>query len=163
MEPLQLVVWGELGAVYYFVRPSNNRIPAKEFLDQCQESDKKKFIKGSFDRFTKMGVDYEIPNRFKPLHDDAKPLWEFKEHAPHIYAAREIFTLGEGDAKKQIAVAVLLNGWKKEKNGKAREETARIATAMTLYREYLGTGGKENNGKWEAMGTATERARRSRS
>jgi hypothetical protein len=162
MEPLQLRARGERGAIYYFVRP-NGRISAKAYLDQLQENIRNKF-KGSFSMFIEKGPAYEKLERFKSLHSDGKPLWEFKEHgsSPRIYAVREVFSLGEGTAKVQIAVAVLLDGWTKEKQGKGKEEPIKIGAAKSLYYEYLQLGGREHNGKLESMGTVAERAYRSR-
>jgi hypothetical protein len=39
---------------------------------------------------------------------------------------------------------VLLYGWSKDKDGKSREEDLHIATAISLYEEYLAELKKEN-------------------
>jgi hypothetical protein len=156
--PLRLLVTGKLGSVYAFIR-NGGRTPAIDFLDGLERGVRKQFD-GSFDALTKLGADYENRKRFKGLHSYGKPLWEFKEHAPRIYAVREIVVLGDGDRRVQIAVAILLDGWKKEKEGKAKEEPTRIASALKLYREYLDAGVKDKYGNETSLGTATERANR---
>jgi len=154
--PLQLLVRGRVGTVFAFVR-AGERTPAMDFLRVSERSVQNKF-NGSFDAFSKLGADYENQNRFKVLHAYGKPLWEFKEHAPRIYTVREVFAVGEGDGRVQIAVAILLDGWKKEKDGKAKEEKTRIASALSLYREYMDAAVRDSYGNQIPLGTATERA-----
>ena len=85
---------------------------------------------GPFDAVTKMGARYQNRERFTPLHDEGKPLWEFKEHDHRLYAVRE--RIGP------LAVRViLLNGWIKDKPGKSKEEKAKINTALGYYAEYI--------------------------
>ncbi|MGA8643353.1 hypothetical protein [Candidatus Binatus sp.] len=160
--PLRRMVGGRSGAVYSFVRP-NNREPAKDFLENLQKDVSNKF-RGSFDFFTKMGAEYEIHSRFKPLHNEGKPLWEFKEHAHHFYAVREVFTLTDRTGQdRKIAVVVLLDGWKKEKGGKGKkEERDRIGGALNLYNEYRSAGMRKSDGTDEPLGTALERKERLR-
>lgn len=158
--PLRIKVRGEFGAVYGFVR-DNNDYPADKFLEVCEGNFQTRF-RGSFDVLAKTGCDYESYVRFRSLHNEGKPLWEFKEHAHRIYAAREIFTIGEGRDQQKIAVVILFNGWKKGKDGKAKEEKIRIATAQTLYAEYLRTRVRNYNGEQESLAIATERAHRNR-
>jgi hypothetical protein len=158
--PLRIIVRGEFGVVYSFVR-ENSRCPADVFLGECEGNYKKKF-QGSFDSLTKQGADYENQVRFKGLHDYGRPLWEFKEHDHRIYAVREILNIGEGSEKKLIAVVVLLNGWKKDKDGKAKEEKIKIAAGQTLYAEYQRQGVRDGYGNQESLAIATERAHRSR-
>lgn len=159
--PLRPKVRGEVGTVYSFIR-DNDRCPVDIFLENCQKDYQNKF-KGSFETFTKLGAEYENRERFTPLHRDGRPLWEFKEHGHRIYAVREVFVVGNGTNEKNIAVAVLLSGWKKGKEGKAtKEEKIQIASAITLYNEYASTGGRTADGKHEPLGTATERAHRNR-
>jgi hypothetical protein len=159
--PLRPIVRGESGAVYSFIRP-NNREPAKDFLDNLPKNIGDKF-KGNFDGFTKMGAEYGGIVRFKPLHSYGKPLWEFKEHAPRVYTVREVFALADkaGGGERLIAVAILLMGWTKGKEGKNREEKEKIESALTLYQEYL-SAGRSMYGESTPMGTAIERKERLR-
>jgi hypothetical protein len=77
-----------------------------------------------------MGKDYVNDQRFWPLTKKAgKPLWEFKQHDHRLYCARTVI----GSAVE----LVLLHGWSKDKEGRSREEDNQIATAITLYEEYL--------------------------
>jgi hypothetical protein len=159
--PLRPIVRGESGAVYSFIR-ANNREPAKDFLDSLPKSIGNKF-KGNFGGFIKMGAEYGGIVRFKPLGTYGKPLWEFKEHSPRIYTVRELFSLADGrGGERMIAVAVLLMGWAKGKEGKSREEKERIESALTLYQEYL-SAGRSVYGESTSMGTAIERQARLRS
>jgi hypothetical protein len=159
--PLRFLVREKSGAVYSFVRPSNSRDPAHDFFQTLQKDIRDRFD-GNFGVFANMGSEYENYIRFKPLHNNGKPLWEFKEHAFHLYTVREVFTLvHRNGARQQIAVAVLLNGWKKEKGGQGKKEEAReIKSAISLYDEYRSTGVRNNDGEQEPMGTASERKAR---
>ena len=126
--PRQLYLKGPLGSVYLYVRPSS-RIPAKEFLNDCEEIRRKK-LKGLFRALTELGARFQLHQQFKPLHNEGKPLWEFKAFDHRLYAIREQIS--------EMAVnVVLLNGWVKDKEGKAKEERDKIAIAITLYQEYL--------------------------
>jgi hypothetical protein len=94
-------------------------------------------FEGSFATVTKMGADYQIHERFKPLHGEGKPLWEFKEHGHRLYCIRVTGAAGS-------VTIVLLNGWKKDKVGRgANEERQKIKNAQRLREEYVkrGTGG----------------------
>jgi len=82
-----------------------------------------------------MGAKYVNETRFKPLHGDGKPLWEFKEHDHRLYCIRFVETGDRADV-------VLLNGWIKDKEGKTKRENSQIATAKTLYAEYQPSGGR---------------------
>ena len=158
--PLRPIVRGESGAVYSYIRP-NNREPAKDFLDKLPKNISDKF-KGNFGGFIKMGAEYCGLIRFKPLNTYGKPLWEFKEHSPRIYTVREVFALADGrGGERLIAVAVLLMGWAKGKEGKSREEKEKIESALTLYQEYL-RAGRSVYGESTPMGTAIERQERLR-
>lgn len=86
-------------------------------------------FKGSFDAVTKMGARYQNRERFTPLHEEGKPLWEFKEHDHRLYAIRRQI----GPRAVQV---ILLNGWVKDKSGKSREEKVKIRTALSYYGEY---------------------------
>ena len=88
----------------------------------------KKFY-GLFDALTKIGSDYCNHERFRPLHDAGKPLWEFKQHDHRLYCFRHAF-------EKSIHV-VLFNGWIKEKRGKTEEENRQIVRAKDLYQEFM--------------------------
>jgi hypothetical protein len=75
------------------------------------------------------GARYENHQRFTALRNDGKPLWEFKEFDHRLYAVRE--QIGERAVR-----IILLNGWVKDKGGKAKEERGKIETALNLYQEY---------------------------
>jgi len=89
----------------------------------------KKF-RGSFDALTKMGADYCNQDRFKPLKDAGKPLWEFKEFDYRLFCFRHVLP------EKRIEV-VLFNGWVKDKDGRHEKEDREIATAKCFYKEFL--------------------------
>jgi hypothetical protein len=125
--PLRERCTGEFGDVFDFERPSG-RCPVADFLDGCDRKERKKFD-GSFGALLRMGSRYANHQRFKPLHDQGKPLWEFKEFDHRIYCARVVFGI-----KVRI---VLLWGWVKDKAGKAKQEQNEIVTALHLYSEYL--------------------------
>jgi hypothetical protein len=89
-----------------------------------------KKLSGGFQALTVMGKDYVNDQRFRPLTKKAgKPLWEFKEHDHRLYCARIV----RGNAVE----IVLLHGWSKDKEGPSREEDQQIATAISLYEEFL--------------------------
>jgi hypothetical protein len=157
--PLGLLVEGRQGTVFKFVR-TGGRCPATEFLDGLDRGDLNKF-KGSFNTFVKLGAEYENQIRFKGLRGHGKPLWEFKEHSQRIYSAREVFSLVDGNNRVQVAVAVLLSGWRKGRGITGREEKTQIESASTLYREYMSITQREH-GKETPLATAIERARRYR-
>jgi hypothetical protein len=97
----------------------------------CDAATKRKFD-GSFDALTQMGAKYYVSQRFKALSGNGKPLWEFKEHGLRLFCHIE----RTGD----FVMAVLLNGWdkqKKKKKGQDKEENAQIETAHRLRQEYL--------------------------
>lgn len=73
-------------------------------------------------------VEFCNPQRFKPLHGAAKPLWEFKEDDHRLYCVR--FVHG-----KHLTV-VLLDGWVKGGNRKNREDRE-IEKALGLLDEFL--------------------------
>jgi hypothetical protein len=53
-------------------------------LDSLEKNAQKKFM-GQFDALAKHGTDIPVmPQRYKPLTCEGKPLWEFKEHADRI-------------------------------------------------------------------------------
>lgn len=125
---LELVVRDKLGQVLRYVRP-NGKCPAKEFLDESEERFKK--FKGSFAAAVTLGSDYMIHERFHPLHDDGKPLWEFKEHKDRLFCLR-IVTTGK------FVTIILFNGWRKDKEGRGKkEEEAQIRRALNLLSEYM--------------------------
>jgi hypothetical protein len=88
-----------------------------------------KKLRASFHALTIMGADYCNDQRFRPLTKAGRPLWEFKQHDHRLYCARIV----RGTAVEII----LLHGWSKDKEGKSKEENNQVATAMTLYEEYL--------------------------
>jgi len=91
----------------------------------------KKF-QGAFDALTKMGANLPVmPERFKPLSGEGKPLWEFKEHDHRLYCSKRVL----GDSKK--VQVVLFNGWSKDQEGKTDREKREIAQARGLYAEFL--------------------------
>jgi hypothetical protein len=72
---------------------------------------------GAFDSIVKNGTDIPaLPQRYKPLTGDGKPLWEFKEHGDRIYCERLIVNGNK-------VLITLFNGWSKGKEG---EPIARI-------------------------------------
>jgi len=83
---------------------------------------------GQFDCLTKTGAKYCNQQRFWPLHGEGKPLWEFKEADHRLYCIRIV--------NKNNIIAVLLNGWVKDKRGKSREEAREIEKAKSLYEEF---------------------------
>jgi hypothetical protein len=95
---------------------------------------------GSFATLTRLGIDYQIHERFKPLHGEGKPLWEFKEHGHRLYCLRR------GTDVAGSVTVILLSGWKKDKDGKrSNEEREEIKKAQHLREEYEETltgGGK---------------------
>ena len=116
-----------MGRIYRFVRPSG-RCPSHDFLGGLDSQAVKKF-RGSFDALSKVGSRYYNEQRFKALVGNAKPLWEFKEHADRLYCFRRV----EGER----VVVTLLDGWAKEKEGKSRQEVHKIQSALTLLTEFL--------------------------
>lgn len=109
---------------------ANGRCPTSDFLNDLDHKLVKKF-KGSFNALATMGAKYVNHERFKPLSDAGKPLWEFKEHGHRLYCFRK---QDEGNASITV---VLFNGWEKDKKGRTKEEDTRIATARALLDEFL--------------------------
>lgn len=89
----------------------------------------KKF-KGSFDALIKMGAAYQNQERFRALHGEGKPLWEFKEFDHRLYCYRH-------QDKNNVLLVVLLTGWVKQKKGKTDIEGREITRAQNLYCEFL--------------------------
>lgn len=87
-------------------------------------------FKGQFDAITKSGATYCNQQRFKPLHGDGKPLWEFKESDHRLYCYRQVVPPNK-------LFVVLLNGWVKQKKGKTDMEEREIKRAMDLYAEFM--------------------------
>jgi hypothetical protein len=106
---------------------ANGRCPSSDFLGDIEKSMLKKFA-GQFDALTKMPK-YSNQQRFWPLSEKGKPLWEFKEHDHRIYCFRSLV----GNS----VVIVLFNGWIKDKKGKTEKETREIEKAQTVYSEFL--------------------------
>jgi hypothetical protein len=121
-----MLVRGVKGTVFRYVRPSG-RCPAEEFLNGCIQEVVKKF-EGSLDAATKIGAAYYIHERFKPLHGEGKPLWEFKHSQHRLYCERI-------ELPGRCVRIVLLNGWIKDKAGKAKQEPREIKIAKTLLTE----------------------------
>ena len=109
------------GKVFLFVR-DNTRVPVRAFLEELTGADQRKF-QGNFRTLVQVGKTYRNRERFKPLRDEGKPLWEFKEHDHRIYCVRREV----GDC----VYAVLLFGWTKDKAGRHREETRSIERAQS--------------------------------
>ena len=107
-----------------FVR-RGGRCPSREFLDDCQKPQRKKFD-GSFDTLIRMGAPYHNEQRFKALTGKGKPLWEFKEHDHRIYCRRVV--------RGTAVDVVLLRGWVKDKT-KGKQENAEIEKALNLLKE----------------------------
>lgn len=108
------------------MRPSGQS-PARDFLESRERAMRKRFA-GSFDALVRMGANYEIDNRFKPLKGEARPLWEFKEEDQRIHCSRE----QQGAAVRVI----LLNGFVKDRGQGKKHEAQAIETGLGLYREY---------------------------
>lgn len=89
----------------------------------------KKFA-GQFDALTKQGASYCNYQRFTPLSERGKPLWEFKEHDHRLYCFRRV-------GPQNTIVLVLLNGWVKQKSGKIKKEHREIECAMEVYAEFM--------------------------
>ncbi|MCC6653075.1 MAG: hypothetical protein IT348_18120 [Candidatus Eisenbacteria bacterium] len=124
---LEQVADGPKGRVLSFVR-SNGRSPARDFLSGCDRKMRSK-LDGSFGGLTSMGEKYYNEQRFKPLKDKGKGLWEFKEHDHRLYCLRKV--------SGGRVTAVLLNGWVKDKAGRSREEDREIARAQGYLKELL--------------------------
>jgi hypothetical protein len=88
-----------------------------------------KKLRASFHALTVMGEDYCNDQRFWPLTRAGKPLWEFKHHDHRLYCARIV--------RGRAVEIILLHGWSKDKEGKSKEEDHQVATAISLYEEYL--------------------------
>lgn len=114
--------------MFAFVRPSNGRCPACDLLGRIESRFRKRFL-GSFDALGKTGASYHNEQRFKALHGDGKPLWEFKEHDHRLYCYRK----PRGDSVD----VVLLDGWIKDKKGKTEMENSRITAAQNLRSEFI--------------------------
>ena len=85
---------------------------------------------GQLDALTKLGASYVNQQRFTPLHNQGKPLWEFKEHDHRLYCVR---------IPKQATTLeiVLFSGWVKQKSGKTGKEDRAIEHAKTVYEEFM--------------------------
>lgn len=79
---------------------------------------------------TDQGARYCNQQRFKQLHTNGKPLWEFKEADHRVYCFRRVVDNG-------AVVIVLFNGWVKDKEGKTGKEQREIERALVLYNEFL--------------------------
>jgi hypothetical protein len=128
--PSRTIAAGDRGRINEYVRPGpEERCPAEEFLDGLEKNTRKKFM-GQFDALAKHGTDIPvIPERYKPLTGDGKPLWEFKQHDDRIYCERLVV----GGNKVLI---MLFNGWTKDKAGRTRREDIEIVKAQNLYQEF---------------------------
>jgi hypothetical protein len=114
-------------------RLANGRCLAKEFLDAIEKSMQDKF-EGQFKAVSAIGRSYYNRERFKPLQDKGKPLWEFKQFDHRLYCCRE--------CKGEWVKIILLYGCVKQKSGKTKSENAEIATAMRIFEEYENTKGR---------------------
>ena len=126
--PIHEYVRGELARVVHFERPCNRRCPSIEFLEKEIESKALKKFKGQFHCLTSMGARYCNHERFKPLHDKGKPLWEFKEGDHRLYCARLV--------KENRLIIALFNGWIKDRRGRTEKEEREIEKAVGLYEEF---------------------------
>lgn len=126
--PLQPHLIGSRARIFRFVRPSNGRCPACDFLKGLDTSSSNKF-KGSFDALSKIGAPYHNMERFKGLIGPGKPLWAFKEHDQRLYCFRRIIS--------EAVDIVLFNGWAKDKKGRNNEEVQRVLAAQNLLVEFL--------------------------
>jgi hypothetical protein len=86
-------------------------------------------FKGQFHSLSGTGSKYVNQERFWPLRNEGKPLWEFKEHDHRLYCCRVL--------KEQQMIVVLFNGWVKDKEGKAKQEKREIQKALDLYAEFI--------------------------
>src|SRR4051812_39469035 len=112
-----------MARVFKYERPLNQRCPSADFLTDIEKRMRVRF-NGQFDALTKdgAGAAYANHERFHPLHNDGKPLWEFKEHDHRLYCARLPRSMGKMDI-------VLLHGWIKDKRGKSDRENREIGKA----------------------------------
>src|SRR5580704_2961681 len=115
-----------------FVRP-NDRSPTEEFFKGITPQMRRRFL-GQMDAITKYGANYCNHQRFKPLHDNGKPLWEFKESDHRLYCHRQVLAAN-------TLFIVLFNGWVKQKKGKTDREHREIEKAIEFYRHFLLEGG----------------------
>lgn len=120
-------VSGQMARIVKYKRLSD-RCPACDFFDEIDPKMRKRFS-GQFDALTKMGAAYCNHERFTPLHDAGKPLWEFKEHDHRLYCLRQV--------TRNVINVILFNGWIKEKRGRTEREKREIERAKSLYKEFL--------------------------
>ena len=92
-------------------------------------------LEGLFEALVKMGRDF-VHSFFEALKPPGAPLWEFKPFDHRMYCARTDFSNGS-------VQAILLDGWVKDKEGKAKEEKIRIEVAKNLNKERLIEGAKK--------------------
>lgn len=118
---------GPNGDVFYFAR-SNNRVPARDFLDELPRPLRRKF-EGQFHQVCIEGAKYANPQRFKPLHGPGKGLWEFKSFDARVYCVREQVTI-------TFVKVVLLCGWCKDKEGRSLQEDHEITRANHFRAEF---------------------------
>ena len=90
---------------------------------------------GSFGGVTQIGARYVNSQRFKPLKDKGKPLWEFKEFDHRLFCLRR-------QHGEEVTV-VLLSGWVKDKGGRSKEEEREISRAHGLADELWAEHGGE--------------------
>jgi hypothetical protein len=115
-----------------FVR-ANGRSPTDEFFNDVAPRVRKKFL-GQLDAITKLGASYCNHQRFKPLHEYGKPLWEFKESDHRLYCHRQVLAAN-------TLFIVLFNGWVKQKKGKTDREQREIEKAIEFYKQFVHEGG----------------------
>jgi hypothetical protein len=118
-----------MARVFGYERRENKRCPCNDFLVDIEKKMLAR-LRGQMDALTKQGSSYENHQRFCPLHGSGKPLWEFKEHDHRLYCARFPRAGGKVDV-------ILYNGWKKDKEGKNRQEVREIEKAVDLHAEFL--------------------------
>lgn len=127
--PICPYITGPLARIVKYVR-SNNRCPVDDdFLSNLDHKMSKKFA-GQCDAITKQGESYQNRERFTPLHEDGKPLWEFKGFDHRLYCFRKVIP-------PNAVVLVLFSGWVKQKRGKSKKEDREIQRAKRIYEEFM--------------------------
>jgi hypothetical protein len=117
-----------MARIVKYVR-QNGKCPAHDFLSGIEQKMRKRF-NGQFDAITKVGASYVNNQRFTPLRNNGKPLWEFKEHDHRLYCFRKV-------EPPDKVVIVLFSGWIKQKSGKTNKEDREIEHAQLILEEFM--------------------------